>query len=503
MTQARNSAKNWFRQNGYLIFPLLAFAIPLIMRALPEILMGQYVTGFDTMAYFVPDTVGWLRNGIDPVSFLSLAPLLYMLLIGITSIGAPIIITLKVLGPLLLGLLGLTVYFYAHKALSWSPRKSLLVALLATLYFVALRISWDMFRSEIATILLFVALIFLAKNKLSLKTGILLSVSMFLVVLAHQLVTVIMFVVVIATLAGLYFSKRKIELRKLIVISIPATVLFLTIIYINYFIYSLPFLGTSVTTSSGLPSLATSSYLNAVVDTLGFFAFCFLPLIPLLILGARYFKSNLQLKAWMIWTAIPVILAILVPSGFLGGVFPYRWIMLLTYPLAFYAVEGLSRIKWKWTKIAVGLIIALLVGTLSVGFLVEQNSSAFDYFGTYPSYIPKSMMQNTVPASDTQDTTNAIIWAQTNMPTNGRLLVHEAFYGWGTLYFNSGQLLPYGFLNPEDIAQQQFAIDSSNPIYLIWWVNGTGWYGQRTTPGSFQEVYRSGNIAIFNYSGPE
>ena len=326
---------------------------------------------------------------------------------------------------------------------------------------------------------------------------------MFLVVLAHQLVTVIMFVVVIATLAGLYFSKRKIELRKLIVISIPATVLFLTIIYINYFIYSLPFLGTSVTTSSGLPSLATSSYLNAVVDTLGFFAFCFLPLIPLLILGARYFKSNLQLKAWMIWTAIPVILAILVPSGFLGGVFPYRWIMLLTYPLAFYAVEGLSRIKWKWTKIAVGLIIALLVGTLSVGFLVEQNSSAFDYFGTYPSYIPKSMMQNTVPASDTQDTTNAIIWAQTNMPTNGRLLVHEAFYGWGTLYFNSGQLLPYGFLNPEDIAQQQFAIDSSNPIYLIWWVNGTGWYGQRTTPGSFQEVYRSGNIAIFNYSGPE
>ncbi len=465
--------------------------------------MGQYVTGFDTMAYFVPDTVGWLRNGIDPVSFLSLAPLFYMVLLGITSTGASIIITLKVLGPLLLGLLGLTVYFYAHKAISWSPRKSLLVALLATLNFVALRISWDMFRSEIAAILLFVALIFLAKNKFSLKSGILLSVSMLLIVLAHQLVTVIMFVVVIATLAGLYFSKRKIEFSKLIVISVPATILFLTIIYINYFIYSLPFLGTSITTSSGLPTLATSSYLIAVVDTLGFFVFCFLPLIPLLILGARYFKSNLQLKAWMIWTAIPVVLAILVPSGFLGGVFPYRWIMLLTYPLAFYAIEGLSRIKWKWPKIAAGLIIALLVGILSVGFLVEQNNTAFDYFGTYPSYIPKSMLQNTVPASDTQDTTNALIWAQTNMPTNGRLLVHEAFYGWGTLYFNFGQLIPYGFLSPEDIAQQQFAINSSNPIFLIWWVNGTGWYGHPTTPSSFQEVYRSGNIAIFNYLGNE
>jgi len=500
VTQTQNPATSWIHKNLWLIFPLLAFLIPLIIRAVPEILMGQYVTGFDTMAYFVPNTVVWLKSGIDPVPFLSLAPLLYILLIGITSTGASIIITLKVLGPLLLGLLGLTIYFYAHKSLSWSPRKSLLVALLATLYFVALRISWDMFRSEIASILLFVALIFLAKNKLSLKSGILLSVSMFLIVLAHQLITVIMFVVVIATLAGLHFRGHKIELRKLIVISIPATVLFLSIIYIDYFIYSLPFLGTSITTSSGLPSLATSSYLNALIDTLGFFVFCFLPLIPLLILGARYFKSNLQLKAWMIWTVIPVVLAILVPSGFLGGVFPYRWIMLLTYPLAFYAVEGLSRIKWKWPKIAAGLIIALLVGTLSVGFLAEQNNTAFEYFSTYPSYIPKSMLQNTVPASDTQDTTKALIWAQTNMPINGRLLVHEAFYGWGTLYFDSSNLLPYGFLNPEDIARQQFAIVSSNPLYLIWWINGTGWYGQPNTPSSFQEVYRSGNIAIYNYS---
>jgi hypothetical protein len=470
------------------------------MRAIPEILMGPYVPGFDTMAYFVPDTVGWLTSGLNPASFLSLAPLLYILLIGVTSTGASIIFTLKVLGPLLLGLLGLAVYFYAHKSLSWSPKKSLLVALLATLYFVALRISWDMFRSEIATILLFVALIFISKNKLSLKSGILLSVSMFLIVLSHQLVTVIMFVIVIATLVGMYISKRRLELRKLIIVSIPATALFLTMIYIDYFIYNSPFLGTSITTSSGLPSLATSSYLTAVSDTLGFFVFCFLPLIPFLILGARSFKGNLQFKAWMIWTAIPVVLALVVPSGFLGGVFPYRWIMLLTYPLAFYAVEGFSRIKMKKTKIAAGLLMALLVGTLSVGFLVEQNSTAFDYFGAYPSYIPKSMLQNTVPASDTQDTANALTWAQTNMPANGRLLVHEAFYGWGALYFNLGRLIPYGFLNPEDIAKQQFALNSSNPIYLIWWVNGTGWYGQPTTPSSFQEVYHSGNIAIFNYS---
>jgi hypothetical protein len=500
VTKARNLIDAWFRQNGNLMLPFLAFAIPLIVRAIPEVLMGQYLVGFDTVGYYVPNTLQWLRGGVSFSALLSSAPLFYILLMGLTSIGAPIVISLKIFGPLILGLLGFTIYFYANKALSWSPRKSLLVTLLATLNFVALRISWDMFRSEIATILLFIALIFLAKNKLSLKNGILLSVSMLLIVLAHQLVTVIMFVVVIAAIARLYFGKRKIELGKLLVISVPAIVLFLTIIYINYFIYSLPFLGTSITTSSGLPSLATTSYLTAVVDTLGFFVFCFLPLIPLLILGARYFKSNLQLKAWMIWTAIPVVLAILVPSGFVGGVFPYRWIMLLTYPLAFVSIEGLFRIKWKWPKIAVGIIIVLLVGSLSAGFLVEQNNTAFEYFGTYPSYIPKSMLQNTVPASDCEGTVNALVWAQNNMPSNGRLLVHEAFYGWGMLYFNSSQLLPYGFLNPQDIAQQQHNATFSNPLYLIWWVNGTGWYGQPTTPSSFQEIYHSGNIAIYNYS---
>ena len=65
MAQAHNSAKNWFRQNGYILFPLLAFAIPLVVRAIPEILMGQYLVGFDTMGYYVPNTLVWLGNGVS------------------------------------------------------------------------------------------------------------------------------------------------------------------------------------------------------------------------------------------------------------------------------------------------------------------------------------------------------------------------------------------------------------------------------------------------------
>src|SRR5665648_157647 len=133
--RARNLIDVWFSQNGTLMLPFLAFAIPLIVRAIPEILMGRYLVGFDTMGYYVPNTLDWLRTGASFWALMSSAPLLYVILMGITSLGAPLVISIKILGPLLLGLLGFVTYRYANKALSWSSEKSLFVAVLSTLYF--------------------------------------------------------------------------------------------------------------------------------------------------------------------------------------------------------------------------------------------------------------------------------------------------------------------------------------------------------------------------------
>src|SRR3990170_4348559 len=176
-------------------FPLLAFLIPLVVRAIPEILMGPFVVGFDTLGYYVPNTLVWLRDGVGFWNFVAVAPFFYVLLMGATSVGVPIVISLKVMSPLLLGFLGIAVYFYANKTLSWSPKKSLLVVLFATLYFVALRVSWDMLRSELALIFLFTTLVFLAKDGRSLRTGVLLSLAMLSVVFANQLIAIIMFAI--------------------------------------------------------------------------------------------------------------------------------------------------------------------------------------------------------------------------------------------------------------------------------------------------------------------
>ena len=110
------------------------------------------------------------------------------------------------------------------------------------------------------------------------------------------------------------------------------------------------------------------------------------------------------------------------------------------------------------------------------------------------------MLQNTVPLSDCQDTANALQWARNNMPSNAHLLVHDVFYGWASLTLNSSQLIRYGFGDPEIVAQKLEENGSAYPLYLIWWVNGSGWYGQFSVSSAFRQVYQSGRIAVFTFT---
>jgi hypothetical protein len=126
-----------------LFLPFLAFLIPFLIRCIPEIVMGGYLVGFDVIAHYVPTTVLWLQGDVTLGSFFGTAPLLYTLTTGLTFFSGSVFVALKVLPPLLLGFLGLSVYTYARLGVSWSQKKSLFVALLSALYFVALRISWD------------------------------------------------------------------------------------------------------------------------------------------------------------------------------------------------------------------------------------------------------------------------------------------------------------------------------------------------------------------------
>jgi hypothetical protein len=475
--------------------PILAFLIPTFVRAIPEILMGSFVVGFDSLAYNVPITLQLLRGSVSFSAFIGSAPLFYLCLMGITYAGVPIALSVKMISPLLLGFLGLAVFQYAEKSLLWSSKKSLFAALFATLYFVALRVSWDMFRSELALIFLFISFLFLGKRENSNKNWLLLSLSMVAVVLAHQLVAVIMLFVILLTTIRLCFGRNVKEAVKLVSCAIPAVFFFL-LVAVDYSLSlgdAVPFISVPTLTSNGWLSLfGFASQANLIFDTLAFLAVCYLPLFPIALLGSKR-RINPDLEAWILWTLIAVSASVVSATVFFG-ILPYRWILLLTFPLAFVAVEGFGQLRKRRDK----LVITAVLIFLSFSFVALPSGFTLPYLSAFSHYGPTSMLQNTVSLSDCQDTLNALHWVGENGGNDSCLLTHDAFYGWAVLANNNEKLIPYGYDDPEVTATELIRNGSGYRVYLIWWINGTGWHGLVNVPKSFNEVYRSGKIAIYS-----
>ena len=468
------------------------------MRVVPEILMGPYVVGFDPMAYYIPNTLLWLHNGVNLWYFLTNAPLFYMFFMPlVAAVGSPVFL-LKIISPLLLGFLGLSVYSYAKRGLNWSPLKSVFVAVLGTVYFVALRASWDQLREELGLVLFFIVLMLLVDRKTnSPKHYVLLSLAMMLAVLSHQLVAVLMLGVIIFTVAYNLVRKDFEKSINLILVSLPAA-LYFVVIYMSSMLRS-NILGFSNTIS---PLTGFASYQSMLTNAGGFFLYCFLPLLPIVVVGFWRFR-NLQLDTWLLLSFILVFIP-------LSSVNPYRWILMLTYPFAFYATDALSKLKSiKWARfrltvyrIAI-LYLVLSTAILSFGFLLTTAEKPFiyfnpQYFNGYSYEIPTSMLQNTISLTDCRDTSLALQWFKGNMNGSALLLTHTVFYGWALLTLNSSQVVDYGFGEPVNAAT--LAVQEGHAqVYLIWWINGKGWEGQPTVASSFHQIYQSGDIAIYRY----
>ena len=478
------------------VFPVLSFLVPLLVRALPEVLMGRYIVGFDTVSHYIPIVVKWVNDGVGFFEFIACAPLYYVLLLQLALVGVPFVISLKVLPPILLGCLGLAVFGYARKVLAWSRERCLSVSCLATLYFVALRISWDMHRNELGLIFLFLFLVLLHADWINdgKKRWLLLSATMVLVVLSHQLATVIMFAVISVWFLRRLVARELGTAKRFVLCSLPAALLFGLTIYANFVV------SPDFSVISGFPSRASggwfslfgfSSYSEMVVSRLGFLLYCYLPLFPFLLMGIRRFQ-NLELKAWFCFCLFAALSSVLIPYAFVPG--GYRWTLLLVFPAAFFVAEGFSRFGSGFWKMIFGWFSVLL----SVSFVLLPAWVAFPYFEAFPYYVPSSMLQNSVPLGDCSDVVNALSWVESNVGSDGFLLVHQAFHGWALTFLDRGQVVCYGYEHPEEAAEGMFG-NGYSQLYLIWWVSGEGWHGVSVLPSSFVEAFRSNRIAVYKY----
>ena len=129
-------------------FALAALLVPVFIRSIPEILVGPYPIGWDTIAFYVPNTLDWAAGKAGFTEILGTAPLMYMISVPVywVSRANPVWI-FKIMGPILYGSMIWALFRFLRIGLKWPDKQALGSALLTSLYFVTLRISWDLYRN--------------------------------------------------------------------------------------------------------------------------------------------------------------------------------------------------------------------------------------------------------------------------------------------------------------------------------------------------------------------
>ncbi len=466
-------------------FALGAFFIPLLIRSIPEFLAGPYPVGWDVIAYYVPNVFDIASGSLNLWGIIASTPVMYGIVVPIYSVTriSPILI-FKILGPLLYGFLGWSLFTFCKRRLQWPDSKSFYATLFVSAYFVVMRISWDAYRMELglAFLLLAEALVGgVTSRRLDLRRAGLLS----LAVLSNQLVAVIVVGIVgieiLRSLGRLNF--RFVSQR------IPPVAFFLLIVYAT--------LQTPLATGLGV----VGSGINAAVfpEVSVFLLYAYACVIPLLLLGLKA-RQRSVFTSWVGICGVGIVLSIL--PGHVFQDIGYRWVLLLSIPFLILAFEGYSRLRAMISRLPViwakSLQVTVIVGlAISAGlFAVLPAQTASPFYTAFGQFIPSSMVQSSLPSSDYQNVANAIAWINTHTPSDSALITHEAFYGWARAYISPGVTVLNCYLLSPNSALGQAEIYTH--VFTVWWVQGSGWF-QASTPSGARPIATFGDLVVYQY----
>ncbi|TMI46061.1 hypothetical protein E6H19_02605 [Candidatus Bathyarchaeota archaeon] len=473
-------------------FALAAFLIPLFIRTIPEILVGPYPIGWDTIAFYVPTTLDWAAGKTGWVTVLGTAPLMYMLSIPaylLTRVN-PVWI-FKVMGPILYGGMIWALFRFIRTGLKWPEKQALGGALLTSLYFVTLRISWDLYRNMLGLTFILLSLPLLEDWKTPRKQA-LLSILTVLAVASDQLTGVIALVLIGSRTLMALTKRQRTEFYEMLKIGLPGGFLFFSIAYA-----SLAVLGNGpVRIQSPLPTF------SSLASSIGFLGYAYLALTPLILLGLRS-VPNFDLKTWSIFCLGIISLALL---PFFGPIVEsYRWSLLLDIPLCIYAAAGLAKlatmtrpsIRWVGRAQRILPIFATVLIVSAVLYIALPAERAMVYYTAFPGLLPTSMAQDTVPMSDLGNLKALLESAASRMGPQTVLITHQAIYGWARAYLStSAHLINYGYSNPL-VGVEMANSDGYSNVLLIWWINGFGWHDQPYVPNGFAPEYQLGDLALY------
>jgi hypothetical protein len=508
MNTALDMLTSWLKRHVWL---LAAFFIPLAIRTIPEILSWPYPLGLDTL-----NMVGTIQSGSILLSgpwnylhsqlFYTFETLTYWLIGNIN-------IVIKIFGPLLMGCVALMMYLYARHGLGWGGFKSFLVALFVGTYFVSLRNSWDLYAQSFALIFLLATFVLLKAYHSKWRYPLVFTF-MFLTVFSHQLISVIMFFVLgLEAIRLLVKDSRK-----------ESLCLFVSLFFAGGFFLFRTYYPQANALNIPAADVGSAPPLSFALFVGGLIVYCYVLILPLVVLGFRDLKDWI-LKYWLVWCAVVPLLLAIFPS--LPLYFWNRWVYLLVYPLLFFAVAGLDelwrlqsdhklKVKRLFPKV-VAIIYVLLLLVLSGFYLAEAPDNQISLFSAanpYLTFIPSSMLQNTIPISDNPALENCFNWINNNSPNDSAVIVHYALYNLAAIYVRDRTVVSvdsnssmWVFLNNETVlvdgmvsASRQAIASGNSSVYTVWWTNNEGWYKVATLPPEFYQVYQYGRMAVYMYN---
>src|SRR5438309_2637702 len=467
-------------------FALAAFLLPFTVRAIPEVIAGPYPIGWDTIAFYVPNTLDMAAGKMSVLGIMGSAPLMYAFVVPtylLTKISP--ILLFKIMGPLLFGGLCLSVFRFCEKKLGLSVRSAFLSVLFLSLYFVSLRVAWDAYQAELG-LTLFILGLTVAGEPGSVGRSTTTKLAFFLfAVLANQLVGVLVVgTVILETLSSRRVGSLRHNLSRLAPIALFGAVVYATLH---------PSTGPGVSVLGG-----SFAPLNIAYNT-AFLVYAFGPILPLVLIGGFLGARSLY-SAWIVVCASGVLISTLP-----GQVFQdigYRWVLLLSIPILIAAAQGYQKLSARaagldskqWLHVLqLGVPLALVI---SAGMYSTIEVASVPYFSLFLGNVPSSLLQSSVPLSDSAYVVQAMQWLETSMPSSSVLITHEAFYGWARAYLSSDKTTINSLLNSP--SSQLDMTTGYRHVFTVWWVPGSGWFSP-TFPNGASLATTFGDIAVYEY----
>ena len=504
---------------GYARGLSLAFILGFIVRLIPELISFPYPIGWDTIYYASRINSGVVFTvGSDLVN----SWLVYGILVSLGELTRlePFII-LKIFAPILYGGSCAGMFFVARKKLDWSVTKSLLVSGFFAIQLAALTISWQFYRNVFG-IMFFLFALPLIRTDIGWKGTVTLSVLALLTVWGHELAMVSLFFVVLGVMGLSVFRKEKTPYRLFVAI-VPAVLIFLgnlfwispfaipintNLVRVNDSVWAHPwglfFLTDYLSVSTPIESY--NNYFELLFNVGSLFVLLYALLLPLIRVG--YFKDRV-LNLWTLLLLIGGLGCLIVPFAalFLWA----RWLLLLIYPLSFFAVNGLWKLTkslkafsvsrfFDWFKITKKVGYALVIVMIFFGFLfmafplIDGRYGVIGWGGTF-KYVPSTMQSSSVPIRDTEGVIEAYKWLNANMDSDSSLLVHDVFDFWTMLYLDNDHR---GFLFDNDLGEvTNLAVaEGYDSVYFVWWNEDIGWYNLRLS-NDWISVYNHDRISVY------